>query len=99
MGEVIKVDFCMRWRKAVYVGDDDRLTSAIAGPPAAITFMKTKFRFHDGDAYSRALKICHDAVEGKIAPSEARKPFVDAYAEDCVRSWESHEMQPMEGES
>ena len=99
MGEVIKVDFCMRWRKAVYVGDDDRLTSAISGPPAAITFMKTKFRFQDGDAFSKAWQSCHDAIEGKIGSTEARKFFLIAYVEDCVRSsWGNHETQAMECE-
>jgi hypothetical protein len=99
VGAVVEVDFRMRWRKPVYVGDGDWLTEIVVGPAEAIAFLKDSFRFRDGESYSRAWQSCHDAVEGRVEPATARKHFVTAYADDCVRSsWESHEIKTMEGE-
>jgi hypothetical protein len=99
MGIVIEVDFIMRWRKPVFVGDGDMLTQMVIGPGEAIAFMKSNFRYQGGASYARAWRRCHDAVEGKVHAASARKWFVLAYAEDCVRSsWEGNGMQAMEGE-
>ena len=99
MGDVIKVDFRMRWAKPVFVGDDDRLTRTVIGPVEAISFMKSSFHSYDGESYARAWQGCHDAIEGRVSAMTARKLFVAAYADDCVRSsWESQELRLMEGE-
>ncbi len=99
MGVIIEVNFRMRWRKPVYVGDGDFLTQMVTGPAEGIAFLKDSFRFQCGESYSRAWQGCHDAVGGRIAPAVARRLFVAAYADDCVRSsWESHELKTMESE-
>lgn len=85
MGIVIKVEFNSRWNRPVHVGEGDLITDVIASPADALRFMSKGFLFQSGTSYHRARRLCKDATEGKAAPEKARRSFMNAYAEDCVR--------------
>lgn len=85
MSVVIGLKFSSRWRHPVHVGNDDRITGAVVGPNDALRFMQSKFMFRSGSTYRLAQQSCRQALAGKTDPESARRHFMDAYAEDCVR--------------
>jgi hypothetical protein len=90
LGIVVKVDFDMRWKRPIHIGEDDLLTYAIITPGEAISIMRTRFHFRDSESYRRAWQSCHGALAGEVSLAAARKHFLAAYTEDYIRfKWSS----------
>ncbi|WP_180355867.1 DUF982 domain-containing protein [Aliirhizobium smilacinae] len=85
MSVIVELQFSTRWTRPVHVGDDHRITGVVVGPSDALRFMSTRFSFRRGTSFLLAQRACCEAVAGKTDPEHARRLFMSAYAEDCVR--------------
>ncbi|MGI2034006.1 DUF982 domain-containing protein [Rhizobium panacihumi] len=84
---LVAVDFTVRWKSPVYVGDGPLLTKTISGPADALRHMKN-LTHRSGPIYWRAFDLCQHALTNGVHPEISRSHFIAACADADARRLE-----------